>query len=180
MINRVANFEKVSVKQFIKDYKEIFGDEIFPSVLAKYDCKTIDEYLSLIWDNIELPTRSTTKSAGHDFRCPFDIDIYRSHPITIPTGIRCVIEDGWHLQIVPRSSMGFNYEMRLVNTVGVLDGDYYYADNEGHIKAKIDVKHTLKLKRGDKFIQGVFVPYGITVDDDVSVIRTGGIGSTGR
>ena len=37
---------------------------------------------------------------------------------------------------------------------------------------------TLEIKKGDGFMQGIFVEYGITVDDDVTDVRNGGFGST--
>ena len=72
--------------------------------------------------------------------------------------------------------------MQLNNTVGIIDSDYYYSDNEGHIFIKItnDSKDgkTVTVKKGEGFAQGIFLEYGITEDDDVSEIRNGGFGST--
>ena len=99
----------------------------------------------------------------------------------IPTGIRCKVQSNYVLQLYPRSSLGFKYGMELINTVGIIDSDYYEADNEGHIMIKIrpTVKQ-LQLKMGEKFAQGIFLPFGITRDDDVTTKRSGGIGSTGK
>ena len=73
--------------------------------------------------------------------------------------------------------------MQLDNSVGVIDGDFFYSDNEGHIFAKItnDGKEgkALAIEAGDGFIQAIFLPYGITYDDDVKSVRNGGMGSTG-
>ena len=88
------------------------------------------------------------------------------------------------LQIYPRSGLGFKYRLQMDNTVGIIDADYYGADNEGHIFIKMtndthDGK-TLVLHRGDAFAQGIFIEFGITVDDETEGLRTGGLGSTGR
>ena len=61
--------------------------------------------------------------------------------------------------------------------------DYYFADNEGHIMAKItndsrDGKD-MKLTAGDRFMQGIFLPFGVTYTDEAEGERTGGFGSTG-
>ena len=68
------------------------------------------------------------------------------------------------------------------NTVGIIDSDYFYSDNEGHIFAKLtndtNEDRTLEIPAGTGFMQGIFVEYGITVDDDVTDIRNGGLGST--
>ncbi|MEG1608827.1 MAG: deoxyuridine 5'-triphosphate nucleotidohydrolase, partial [Clostridia bacterium] len=64
----------------------------------------------------------------------------------------------------------------------IIDSDYYNALNEGHIFAKITndsyENKTLTIHAGDGFMQGVFMPFGITSDDAVDNIRTGGLGST--
>lgn len=42
------------------------------------------------------------------------------------------------LFLIVRSSMGFKYNVRLCNQVGIIDKDYYNnIDNEGHIFIKI-------------------------------------------
>ena len=72
---------------------------------------------------------------------------------------------------------------QLNNTVGIIDSDYYGSDNEGHIFIKItndsNEGKTLSLKKGDGFAQGVFLPYGVTSDDEAAALRNGGFGSTG-
>ena len=98
--------------------------------------------------------------------------------------MRVRIDEGWVLKIYPRSGLGFKFRLQLNNTVGIIDSDYYYSDNEGHIFIKItnDSKEnkTLEIKKGDAFAQGIFVEYGITVDDDATEIRNGGFGSTNK
>ena len=72
--------------------------------------------------------------------------------------------------------------MQLNNTVGIIDSDYYFSDNEGHIFAKItndsNENKTVVISKQTSFMQGIFVEYGITVDDNVEAIRNGGFGST--
>ena len=68
------------------------------------------------------------------------------------------------------------------NTVGIIDSDYYYSDNEGHLFLRLtnDNKYNknFSIKKGVGLTQGIFMPYGITEDDNVTTIRNGGIGST--
>ena len=86
------------------------------------------------------------------------------------------------MKLYPRSGLGFKYRLQLNNTVGIIDSDYFYSDNEGHIFAKItndsNEGKTVELKAGEGFMQGIFLEYGITVDDDATEIRNGGLGST--
>ena len=92
------------------------------------------------------------------------------------------MDEGWVLTCYPRSGLGFKYRMQLDNTVGVIDSDYFYSDNEGHILAKItndsQEGRALTIPAGTGFMQGIFLEYGITVDDGAEAVRNGGLGST--
>lgn len=171
-MNRVGEFEKVSFEQFYAAMKDEFGEED-ANVMAK-----------AIYDDIPLPSRATAGSAGYDFKAPFAFTLEPGETIKIPTGIRVKIESGWWLGCLPRSGLGFKYRLQLNNTMGVIDSDYYYSDNEGHIFAKVtnDSKDgkTINVNRGDGFIQTIFLPYGITYSDDADGVRNGGMGSTGK
>ena len=94
------------------------------------------------------------------------------------------IDEGWWLGCLPRSGLGFKYRLQLNNTMGVIDSDYYYSDNEGHIFIKLtnDSKdrREVMLRPGDAFMQAIFLPYGITHSDDAQGVRNGGMGSTDR
>lgn len=168
-MNKVAQFEKVSFEQFRKDWIDTFGDK-----------KNVD--IKEIYDNIELPIRATKGSAGYDFKSPIKFTLQPNCTIKIPTGIRCKMEDGWVLKIYPRSGLGFKYRLQLNNTVGIVDEDYFYSDNEGHIFLKFtndtNEAKILKINAGDGIAQGIFVEYGITYDDNADGIRNGGFGST--
>lgn len=174
-MNKIAQFEKVSHKQFMCDYIDIF--KLKPE---SYELVMIEK----MYHDINLPTRATKGSAGYDFKSPMDINLLPGETIKIPTGIRCKIDNGWVLNIYPRSGLGFKYRLQLDNTVGIIDSDYYGSSNEGHIMVKItnDTKEgkTVEIKSGHGFAQGIFVPYGITADDDVDNDRDGGFGSTDR
>lgn len=93
------------------------------------------------------------------------------------------MDNEWFLGIFPKSGLGFKYRCQLDNTVGIIDNDYYFSDNQGHIMAKVtnDCKEdkTLYINRGKAFVQGIFIPFGITYDDHADGIRNGGFGSTG-
>ena len=135
-----------------------------------------------IYAQIRLPRRATVGSAGYDFFAPADFTLAPGETVKIPTGIRVWMEPEWVLKCYPRSGLGFKYRLQLNNTVGIIDSDYYYSDNEGHIFAKLtndtNEGKTVEISAGSGFMQGIFVEYGITVDDDAVEIRNGGFGST--
>lgn len=173
-MNKIAKFEKVNFEQFFKDYKDTFcigflkADEIV--------------HIKEVYDGITLPKRGTAKSAGYDFVSPIDFELHPNERIKVPTGIRCDMNENWALFLYVRSSVGFKYETILTNGTGIVDADYYNADNEGHIFVKLrnDGEKILNVKAGERLVQGIFVPYGITVDDIAEGERYGGIGSTGK
>lgn len=134
------------------------------------------------YDQIVLPKRATFGSAGYDFFAPEEFTLSPNETIKIATGVRVRIDEGWVLKIYPRSSLGFKYRLALDNTVGIIDSDYYFADNEGHIFIKMtnNGDKPLTVEKNKAFAQGIFIEYGITVDDDCTAIRTGGFGSTDK
>ncbi|RGV95363.1 deoxyuridine 5'-triphosphate nucleotidohydrolase [Ruminococcus sp. AF14-10] len=168
-MKKIAKFHKVSYEQFLEGWKDTFPE-------------TTEEKVKEIYEQIRLPKRATAGSAGYDFLSPVDFTVAPGQGIKIPTGIRVEMEPEWVLKCYPRSGLGFKYRLQLNNTVGIIDSDYFYSDNEGHIFAKLtnDSREdkTLELKAGEGFMQGIFVEYGITVDDDATGIRNGGFGST--
>ena len=114
---------------------------------------------------------------------PTGFELEPGQSIKIPTGIKCQFNDNnWVLTIHPRSSLGFKYQIGLANTTGIIDSDYINADNEGHIMIKLVNRgdKVFSAECGDKIAQGIFLPYGITIDDEASGERNGGFGSTGR
>lgn len=170
-MERVAKFHKVSREQFEKDWSAAF-----PEVTAAE--------MRQIYAALRLPQRATKGSAGYDFFAPAAFTLNPKETLKIPTGIRAEIQEGWVLQLFPRSSLGFTYRLQFNNTVGIIDSDYYESDNEGHIFIKMMNASTegkiVQLHAGDGFAQGIFLPFGICEDDAVQERRNGGFGSTNK
>ena len=133
---------------------------------------------------IKLPKRGSSKSAGYDICTPVDI-IIPPNGISdaIQTDIKAYMLDDEYLEIVPRSSIGFKKGLMLINTCGIIDSDYYNnVDNDGNIgfKFKNLTNETVEIKAGERILQGIFKKY-LTIDnDDCDIIRTGGVGSSGK
>ena len=159
----VARFMHVSPQRFRTDWREAFGDVAIPALPA-------------------LPRRATAGSAGYDFFSPLAFTLAPGACIRIPTGVRARIDGGWVLMLFPRSGLGFKYRLQLNNTVGIVDADYFGARNEGHIFIKLTNAgdRPMTVGSGEAFAQGIFLPFGLTDDDDARGERTGGFGSTGN
>lgn len=148
--------------------------------VAQYTASALPDAMPV--STIPLPRRATAGSAGYDFICPADVTLAPGEAVTIPTGIRCEMQTGWVLMLFPRSGLGFKHQVRLANTVGVIDADYFHAANEGHIMVRIvnGSDHPVNIARGERFCQGVFLPHGLAEEDEVLADREGGFGSTGK
>ena len=159
----IAKFGHVSEEQ----WKEAMGDRAA-------------EALPL--GEIPVPRRATAGSAGYDFVAPAETVIPPGGCALIPTGIRAEMESGWVLVLFPRSSLGFRHGVRLSNTAGIIDSDYAFAKNEGHIMVKLrnPSDDPVVIGRGERFCQGIFLPYGTAEEDGEFAVRQGGVGSTGR
>ena len=169
-MQRVAEFQKISMEQFSVDFISSFP-------------YASEEELAKAYASIVLPTRATKGSAGYDFSLVHRLKILPGDSVCVPTGLRSKIAEGWVLLIVPKSGLGVRYRLQLDNTIGVIDSDYYDAKNEGHILIQITndsrSNKALTLESGKAFAQGIFLPFGITDNDDVCISRIGGFGSTG-
>lgn len=165
----MTKFEKVSYEQYVRGVYDI-GPQY-----SMFEAGYGEE-----WEDIILPKRATKHSAGYDFFAPYSITILPGCAGVIYTGIRVMIPDDMFLAIYPRSSLGIKRQVTLANTVGIIDADYYHADNEGHIVVKLinNGANTVIIKKGQAFAQGIFQKYYTTDDDSASGTRTGGIGST--
>lgn len=168
-MKKIGKFHKVSQQQFSKDFSEIFPE---------YGTDEIKK----IYDEIRLPLRATKGSAGYDFFAPVAFTLKPGESIKIATGIRVWMENGWVLKCYPRSGHGFKFRLQLDNTVGIIDSDYFDTENEGHLFVKLtnDSREgkILTVEKGEGMFQGIFIEYGITLDDEAEEVRTGGFGST--
>ena len=148
----MRDFEKISFKQFAKDVK----DDIE------------------LYNNYKLPKRDSDSTAGYDIYLLEDIKLKPNEIKKIPTGLKSFFEKDEVLLIVVRSSMGFKYNVRLCNQVGVIDADYYNnEDNEGHIWLRVQNEgdKMVEFSKGDAIAQGIFMKYLTTNNDDTLKIK---------
>jgi dUTP pyrophosphatase len=156
----MRKFEKISFNQFSKDNAS--------------DVSLYDEYL--------LPSRSTHFSAGYDFKAISEFTIKPGEIKKIPTGYKVTMNEDEALFIYVRSSMGFKYNVRMCNQVGIIESDYYNNEsNEGHMWVALQNEGTkdYTVKKGESYAQGVFQKF-FTIDEEekVKIKRKGGLGST--
>lgn len=135
------------------------------------------------YNNLELPKRATKYSAGYDIHCPFDLMLPAKGTLKVPTLLKCDMEENNVLLIDVRSSLGFKHNVRLCNTIPVIDKDYFNnEDNEGHIFLKFynPNNYDIEFKANERIAQALFIRYDTTDDDIAEGERKGGIGSTNK
>lgn len=133
--------------------------------------------------DIHLPTRKTTESAGYDIESAEAVTLMPGETKLIATGLKAFMAYDEYLAIHIRSSMAIKRRLALVNSTGIIDSDYYNnEDNEGHIMIALlnYGSEPMAIEKGERIAQGIFSKYLITNDDDATGVRTGGIGSTGN
>ena len=167
-MEKIAQFYKVSEEQFINDWRAATGSSI--------------EEAKSVYANIRLPRRATKGSAGYDFFAPESFTLVPHETILIPTGIRVMIEDGWVLQLYPRSGLGFRHRLQLDNTVGVIDSDY-----RGEINVVLHNHGSAPqtIENGERVAQLLITPvlqpaYEIAETLTDTARNAGGFGSTGK
>lgn len=132
-----------------------------------------------IADEKIMPRRATYGSAGYDFKSPFD------HPIVIPphetvkfgSGVKVRLNEGCVLLLFIRSSLGLKHGISLPNSVAVIDSDY---EDEIVTALRNDSDKEFVLDSGERYMQGIFLEYGLEEHDNPTGKRTGGVGSTGK
>lgn len=140
-------FEKISYEQFKKDISD--NKELY--------------------DSYNIPKRKTKYAAGYDIFLIEDLVINPNEIIKIPTGIKANMLEDEVLFLIIRSGMGFKYNIRLCNQIGIIDKDYYNnLNNEGHIFLKIqnEGKNKVEIKKGESICQGIFMKY-LKVDSEI-------------
>ena len=150
----MRDFEKISFEQFKKDVED--NKELY--------------------NNIKIPQRDSDATAGYDICILNDIELKPNEILKLPTGLKCYFEKDEVLLLIVRSSMGFKYNIRLCNQVGVIDADYYNnKDNEGHIWIRIqnEGEKTVKFTKGEALVQGIFLKYLTTKSDETLNLERG-------
>lgn len=141
------------------------------------------ELVSQFTDNNLLPKRETAHAAGYDLKAAVTTEIAPSEIKLVPTGVKAYMQAQEVLYLFDRSSNPRKKGLVLINSVGVIDGDYYgNPDNEGHIFAQMKniTDETVVVEAGERIVQGVFMPFLVVDGDDATGQRTGGFGSTGK
>lgn len=130
-----------------------------------------------------MPCRGSKHSAGYDFHATHDLELLPGEKVFFWTDIKAYMLDDEVLKLYPRSSFGIKKDLKLKNTVGIIDSDYYSnADNDGNIGICLwnFGDRTRYIKKGEATAQGIFEKFLEADNCNTEETRTGGIGSTDK
>lgn len=168
---KVRGFEKISKEQFLKD-------------TCQHNISTEDDIKQeQFYDSIQLPTRSTSRSAAYDLRSVGTFTIKPNEVVKIPTGLKVYMPDNEAFFIFIRSGMSLKHRVTIANNVGIIDADYFNnPNNEGHfwVVLKNEGDLDINISNGDRIAQGIFIEYKTIDNDTAEGTRGGGFGSTGK
>lgn len=137
------------------------------------------------------------ENAGHDVFVPQDMTVPFFQPFVMDTGLTLQLPVSldplktYYVEIYPRSSLGFNYGLKILNTVAIIDAPFCGKNDSILLKMKLTEKpedvltNTLSFKEGDRIAQIIFkeayLPELMEIDfDELSDKSRNGIGSTGK
>lgn len=131
-----------------------------------------------------IPVRKTDRSAGYDFTALQSANIGPGQVYHFMTDIKAYMLPDEVLILNVRSSIGFKKGLRLINTQGWIDSDFYNnPDNDGNIGIGLynPTGETVHITEGERIAQGIFIKYLVKDGDEneAKEARVGGIGSTG-
>src|SRR2546423_4371956 len=167
---------------------------------------SLDALIERIYEDVVVPTRATSGSAGYDLRAYLrQRSIRHSHgasqgekPATeekgewgltpapremalIPLGFRTRLPAGIEAQVRPRSGQAFKHALTIPNSPGTVDADYA---EEWMVVVRNDAPVERRIVHGERIAQAVFARFAEVTLREGAVQRTtsraGGFGSTGR
>jgi dUTP pyrophosphatase len=137
-------------------------------------------------ENAIIPEYKTSGAAAVDLCACIDAPLLLTPetPVLIPAGIALNMgEENVLALIVPRSGLGFNHGIGLMNTVGVIDSDY-----QGEIMVKLRMSHgdSYRIQPNERIAQMLFMPVHKVLFNEVAEFSLitdrgdNGFGSTGK
>ena len=149
-----------------------------------------------LYPDAVIPKYQTKGASGFDLHALEDITILPGETKLVKTGLSVAVEEGYELQVRPRSGLSLKTPLRVANSPGTVDSDY-----RGEVCVIInntmeplmreytpeeDDRQTFSLiKKGDRIAQGVICPVLQVEFEEVDNLDetdrgSGGYGSTGK
>ena len=132
--------------------------------------------------SLPLPTYQTKGSVAFDLYSRIDMEIRPKEIVLVPTNFIIQTPKNYMLLIAARSSTPIKLGLSVLNGIGIIDQDYCGPEDEIKLQAYNFTEHTIKISKGQRIGQAVFVRIGTAKWQEIDEIKTktrGGFGSTG-
>jgi len=112
-------------------------------------------YIEKIHPDAITPSYAYPTDSGFDLYSTEDIEIESLGRFAVPTGIKVSFDEGYELQVRPKSGLALNSGLTVLNTPGTVDQGY-----TGEIKVIVfnTSRNPVTIKKGSKIAQGVLCP----------------------
>lgn len=107
--------------------------------------------VTLVEEDLPLPHYAHPGDAGADLVTRVDVTLAPGERVTVPTGVRIALPDGYAAFVHPRSGLARRHGLTVVNAPGTVDAGY-----RGEIEVTLlntDATEPLTLRRGDRVAQ---------------------------
>lgn len=107
--------------------------------------------VTVVDDDLPLPTYAHPGDAGADLVTRVDVTLAPGERVTVPTGVRIALPDGYAAFVHPRSGLARRHGLTVVNAPGTVDAGY-----RGEIEVTLlntDAAAPIVLRRGDRVAQ---------------------------
>jgi dUTP pyrophosphatase len=145
-------------------------------VYVKVKIKRVDR-------SLPLPVYETQGSVGFDILCREDMAIEPKSIGRIPSNVIVQVPEGYALVVALRSSTPAKKRLLCPHGIGIVDNDYCGPEDELQVQVYNFSEAPVKVERGEKIAQGVFVKVKRAEWDEVESLSEksrGGFGSTDR
>jgi len=148
----------------------------FHVTYMKVKIKRIDKELPL-------PVYETEGSVGFDLICRKDTTVEPFQIALIPANVIVETPPGYALMVALRSSTPKKFGLLMPHGIGIIDPDYCGPEDEVLIQIYNFRSEPVKIKRGDKIAQGIFIRVNRATWSEVDIVgkeTRGGFGSTDK
>lgn len=141
----------------------------------------MDVNIKRIDKNLPLPKYETEGSVGFDILSREDIVVSPRGIGLIPGNIIVEVPRGYMLLVASRSSTPIKKGLLTPHGIGIIDHDYCGPDDEIKIQVHNFTDKPVKISKGEKIAQGLFVridKFAWTEKQEIKKDNRGGFGST--
>ena len=159
----LKQFEKIKLESGIepdedyqKELEDILGigfDDLEEEIYRNARTKTIE--VELVHDDAVFPKYAYESDSGFDLHSTQDLTIGPFGRILVPTGIKVSFDEGYEIQVRPKSGLAIKQGLTVLNTPGTVDQGY-----TGEIQVIVfnTNNYTVMIPKGMKVAQAVLCP----------------------